>query len=445
MGVQVTPGTAGAPLAQTLKVQELSLWALDTWQPTKRLTVSAGLRWEFSPAPVPSAADLADQPDLLLRSRPAAITEPTTQPRALWPTSYGDFAPRLGLAYRLAADGSTVLRAGGGLYYDSSLSIATDILNGGPLSAGKFTSQRYAPFSTVLGYGFMPDLKLPEIRQWNVSAGARLRRPRHALGGLRGVSSAWSLIRREMGGIPGDSQTKFVALTTNNGGSNYQSLQVHYRRHFTRGLEVTTSYTWARSMDNDSSDAFLEWAGPGSAPANDWGPSDFDVRHSFTASAVHELGRPKDAAAPRRWLAGWAASGIFRARTGFPITIQQTEEYDGIGVANAFRPNLCRVRAGLDPRRSAPGGRRLNPAAFQPHRRRRAGKPGPQLDRRLWHVAARLALSREFPSGGRRAVAVAPGGVQPIQHAQLRRPGEVPGQPAVRAVHLYAEHDAGFG
>ncbi len=359
----ITPGAGGAPPAQTVKVQELSLWALDTWQPAKRLTVAAGLRWEFSPSPVPSAADLAG--NLIFFYNPASgTTDLALQPRPLWPTSYGDFAPRLGLAYRLAADGSTVLRAGGGLYYDSSLSIATDILNGGPLSAGKFTSQRYAPFNTVLGYGFMPNLKLPEIRQWNVAL-------EHAFGAHDTLSvsyvgsSGWSLIRREMGGVPGDTAAKFVALTTNNGSSDYQSLQIHYRRHFTHGLDVTTSYTWAHSMDNDSSDAYLVWAGAGSPPANDRGPSDFDLRQSFTASAAYEFGRAKDTAARRGWLAGWAASAIFRARTGFPITIQQAEEYDGIGVANAFRPNLVASKPVWTLDSSAPGGRRLNPAAFQ--------------------------------------------------------------------------------
>jgi len=36
----------------------------------------------------------------------------------------------LGAAFRVTKDGRTVLRAGAGLYYDSSLSIATDILDG---------------------------------------------------------------------------------------------------------------------------------------------------------------------------------------------------------------------------------------------------------------------------------------------------------------------------
>ena len=57
--------------------------------------------------------------------------------------------------------------------------------------------------------------------------------------------------------------------------------------------------------------------------------------------------------------------GMFRARTGFPITVQNTEQYYGLSFANVFRPNLMGgVPVWLDDP-SAPSGRRINPAAFQ--------------------------------------------------------------------------------
>jgi hypothetical protein len=62
-----------------------------------------------------------------------------------------------------------VLRGAAGLFYDSSLSIATDLINGGPLSISSFVSQMYAPFSTQLAYGLMPGLEMPRLVQWNVS------------------------------------------------------------------------------------------------------------------------------------------------------------------------------------------------------------------------------------------------------------------------------------
>lgn len=118
----VWQGTNSA-VSSTAEVEELSLWVQDTWQATRRLTIAAGLRWEFSPAPVPLTA--------VYFYDPVAQQLNSVAGQPLWLTSYRDFAPRLGLAWRLTKDGRTMLRAGGGLFYDSSMSIATDILNGG--------------------------------------------------------------------------------------------------------------------------------------------------------------------------------------------------------------------------------------------------------------------------------------------------------------------------
>ena len=60
--------------------------------------------------------------------------------RPLWRNSLHNFAPRFGAAWQMTSDGRTVLRAGGGLYYLSSMSIATEILNGGPLSVTTLAS-----------------------------------------------------------------------------------------------------------------------------------------------------------------------------------------------------------------------------------------------------------------------------------------------------------------
>ena len=60
-----------------------------------------------------------------------------------------------------------MLRAGWGIYYDSSLSIATDVVNGGPFSFAQYGSAMHAPFPMLLSYGFTPDLRLPSVRQWS--------------------------------------------------------------------------------------------------------------------------------------------------------------------------------------------------------------------------------------------------------------------------------------
>jgi len=343
-----------APVDESLAVKEFSLWAQDTWQATSRLTVAAGLRWEFSPAPplpLNPATNFLDLSTGLLAADPS---------KPLWPVTYGNFAPRLGLAWRFDKNGRTVLRAGAGLYYDSSVSIATDAINNGPLN-GLVLSSSNGFFSQSVTYGFAPNLQLPQVIQWNVSL-------EHGFGnhdvlslGYLG-SSGNHLVRREM------SDTTFARsyaiLTTNRAGSDYDALQFQYRRHVARGLDAAVSYAWSHSLDNDSSDAFLNWSGEGASAAGDHASSDFDVRHSLTAALDYEFAERADHTLAGRLLGGWGLDAILHARSGFPITVLDAEDNFGLGVANAFRPNWVYGQPLWIADSSAPGGKTLNPAAF---------------------------------------------------------------------------------
>jgi hypothetical protein len=332
-------------VSQSTELTEYSLWAQDTWQVSSRLTVAAGLRWEFSPPPAYAGSINVYDP---------ASGSVVSSNAPLWPTSYRDLAPRLGAAFRVTKDGRTVLRAGAGLYYDSSLSIATDILDGVGLTSSLLLSGVHAPFSFAFAYGFMPDLKLPQVRQWNVSLERAI--SAHDVVSLGYVgSNGRELIRREVGG-PGTTPNYWFGLTTNHGFSNYQALQFQYRRRLASNLQATASYAWSHSIDNDSSDSALLWAGAGSSAANDVGSSDFDLRHSFTASVSYQF-----ASGP---LKRWRAEAIFRARSGFPITVLESEQYTGIAFMNSFRPDFLGGNPVWIADPSAPGGERLNPAAF---------------------------------------------------------------------------------
>lgn len=322
------------------RVAETSLWIQDMWQAAPRLTIAAGLRWEYSPPPFSSDRTIfLDQ----------ATNKVLEERRTLWQRSLRNFAPRLGVAWQLTRDGRTVLRAGGGLYYFSSMSIATEILNGGPLSVTTLSSSVRSPASSELSFGFVRDLRLPYVGQWSLSLERAFGSQSMLSLGYVG-SSAHRLLRREAGG-PGSTVTSMFALTTNHGASNYHGAQAQYRRRMSRGVQTLATYTFARSIDNASSDSFLLWAGPG---PSDRGRSDFDLRHSLTVSASYEPALLK----------GWALDAVLRARSGFPITVLQAEEYQGIAMMNAFRPDRTYGQPIWVKSPNDPGGRRLNPIAF---------------------------------------------------------------------------------
>ena len=80
-------------------------------------------------------------------------------------------------------------------------------------------------------------------------------------------------------------------------------------------------------------------------PEWNYGPAFFDARHNFVLSANYELpfgrgGRGADGQ-PRhgRLLGGWRLSGIFQARTGFPITVTDGRSRSQQGVRGNERPN----------------------------------------------------------------------------------------------------------
>jgi hypothetical protein len=383
------------PVNQDVAVQELSLWLQDTWQVSSRLTVAAGLRWEFSPAPTVSANFLdTTSGEMVLNTQP------------LWPTSYHDFAPRLGLAWRLTKDGRTVVRAGAGLYYDSSMSIATDLINGGPFSATTLHSNVSPLASSLLTFGFEQGLKLPQVRQWNVLI-------EHGFGTHDAISLGYvgstgrDLIRREAGGA-GSAGQYYAALTTNHGASSYNALEVQYRRHVARGLDAVASYAWSHSLDNDSSDAFLLWSANGAGIGGDHASSDFDLRHSLTAALSYELPPPASPRFAARLLGGWAFDAIVHARTGFPITLLQREEIDAIGIVNAYRPNWVYGQPLWISDANAPGGKILNPAAFSipGENNTKQGNLGRNVPSGFGMEQVDLSLKREFHFGEQRGIQV---------------------------------------
>ena len=356
----------------SLAVKELSLFIVDTWRITPRLTLNAGLRWEYSPSPLPRENVYYFDPATNLLSQDR---------RPLWTDQTANLAPRLGVAWRPGPSEKTVLRAGGGVYYNSSLSIATDTVNGGPLNLSQHSSSIHAPFPSLLSYGFLPDLTLPYVAQWSAFVD-------HAFGARDTISAGYvgsqgvNLLRREMGG-PGSSATVWVALATNHGESDYNGLQLQYRRRFAHGLQGLVSYTWSHSIDNSSSDALVYWAGANGSRL-DRGNSDFDLRHSASAALTAEL--PK----------GWALDGMLRVRSGFPITVTNSEQYLGLTFAAAFRPNLVAGQPLWIDDGNSGGGRVLNPAAFRATQGTTQGTLGRNALTGFGMSQLDLALRRDF-------------------------------------------------
>jgi hypothetical protein len=333
----------------------LSLFFQDTWRATPRLTLTGGVRWEFDPPPkVPVPPTTFQFP----------FMDNDAETMAAWRIQYTSFAPRFGLAYLLNSDGRTVFRSGFGRFFVPDFGVAVDGMNGGPYNVWQFQQgipyQSHPPSAppTLAVPGYARDLRVPAVWQWNAAIEHALSRNDVVSAGYVGSGSS-SLLRREV--APANAAVLQIVDATNHGISRYHSLQLQYRRQLSLGLQTLASYTWAHSIDNGSVDSAQYWYGASATSPVGRGSSDFDIRHSATIALSYNL--PRRRGLGTIW-GDWSLNGVVRARTGFPIDVLNSENMFGNSYADIPRPNRA---SGVpfwiaDPH--APGGNRLNPAAF---------------------------------------------------------------------------------
>jgi len=188
---------AGTPRVRNFIFHEYSFFGQDDWRLTPRLTISAGLRWEFYPVPY----ELNGQQGILTpgsalntASQSSALT---IQPSSHWyQNDYHSFAPRLGIAWDPWGDGKTAVRGGFGVYYNRTIGATADSVDGAtpgftqsetifPNSAGTdvrigtappLPVQPSAPVLTLpatRSFGtvdlFSPNLTNSYVMQWNLN------------------------------------------------------------------------------------------------------------------------------------------------------------------------------------------------------------------------------------------------------------------------------------
>jgi hypothetical protein len=360
-------------------LEVLSVFGQDTWHVRPGTSLTYGARWEITPAPA-IRGNVAGYLAVVTPTAGAVpgVNVPTALPR-LWPTRYGQVAPRIGIAQRLGA--RAVVRAGWGLFYNVGFTAATDPINGYPFNRWQFRTGT-GDAATVLaptGRRLGQDLRLPYAHHWNVTVESPVGE-RDDIVSLGYVGSAGrSLLRRE-GSLNLSIRAADLVVATNHGESDYHALNLRYRRVVGRGMEAMAAYTWSHAIDNGSWDSSVWLAGDG--VGSDRASASFDARHALTA------------AVSKAWR-GWRFSGIGRARTGFPIDVLAADNPLGLGYDNMTRPDLRPDVPVWIRDRSVPGGRRLNRDAFALPKGIQ-GSLGRNAVRGfgMWQVDA--ALAREF-------------------------------------------------
>lgn len=357
-----------------LLTQSLSLYGQDNWQVTPNLALTYGLRWEWSPAP--SARGNTTLASWTNTQSPAQLALAPSG-TSLWSTTYTNFAPRIGAAYRLSRRGDFVLRVGWGLYYDlgvgNSANLATAFPNQTirqslfvqlPVTnvASLFAPLSVQPPYTGQIYAISPNLKLPRSYQWNVavekSFGTQVVTATYAAQLGRDLLRNEGLATPNSNFDPGSS----VFLTTNQATSDYESLQLQFRRPLATRLQMLLNYTWSHSLDNQSDDTVSAVSGTIISAANDRGSSSFDIRHSFSGALTYAIPSSVKYRPLSLVTRGWSLDTVIVARTGFPFNATISDFTLGLGTPS--RPDLVPGQSFWINNPAAPGGKSLNPLAF---------------------------------------------------------------------------------
>jgi hypothetical protein len=360
-----------------------SAFGQDEWRISPRLSLSLGLRWEVNPAPGVTQG---------LKPYTIQGTGPTTWALApegtpLWRTTWYNFAPRLGAAYilRNARGRETVIRGGGGVFYDTAQQAGSSGFKGPGFSATSYPPIAFPgspaglvppivnppipPYNSIV-YGFAPHLQLPNTLQWNVSIEQALDSSEALTISYVGSHGA-RLLRDNQFSTPTNPNASSFLFTENGLTSDYNSLQAQLRRRLSRGLTALVSYTMSHCVDYGSQNYNYGYQR---------GNCDFDIRHNFSAAFSFDLPQVSHDGFLQAVLRGWGLDDRFTARTAFPVTLNGNPllqpngqyYYAGLNLVQGqpvylYGSNCATILQGLGdlaPGRGCPGGRAINPLAF---------------------------------------------------------------------------------
>jgi Carboxypeptidase regulatory-like domain/TonB dependent receptor/TonB-dependent Receptor Plug Domain len=380
---------------------QFALFAQDDWRINSRLSLSGGLRWELAPPPH-SATNPQPYTALGDLSNPSSLSlAPDGTP--LWHASLGNLAPRLGIAWQANTlkNWATVIRGGGGVFFDTNNETAAFSFNSFGFSAIAEYLSAPMPFTTAqqdISVSVAPPytdlyvspshLQLPYTLEWNTAIEQELGQNNTVT-----VSYVGSAGRRlstlqelDLSTINPSFDEIFYAVGVT---SDYNALQAKFQRNVSKGVNALVSYTWSHSIDYGSNSTTLLVTR---------GNSDFDVRQSFQGGLTWELPHLQSSGLTSGLLNGWALDGRLIARTAFPVTLEGNFETDP-ATGSEFYTNV-----NLVPNQPIylygghfPGGRSLNPAAFAYPAGTNPGNAPRNFARGFGESQVNFAVRREFP------------------------------------------------
>jgi hypothetical protein len=400
-----------------VRFARLALFAEDTFRVSKHFSLGYGVRYNIEPAP----SNLTDTEPLIYDADvlPDAKERPAGTP--LWKTSWSNIAPRVSAAYQIGSGTNyeTTLRASWNLGFDEIWSASANVFGANypyvsrrvaavtvfPVPAEVLdtpTPARFAPLDCNTYYASPETFRTPRVYSWQVGVDqslGRFQRLSVAYVGTAGRDQSYWYSSN----VAGQTAVRVNAFS-NDGQSDYHAMLAEYVWRLSHGLQAQVSYAWSHAIDIDSGERGLITSVTTPRPSllsprSSRGSADFDRRHVLQTVASYQL---PPLAGP--WLlrtlgADWQVDAVLAFRSGAPFTVTSVRDI-GFGQFNYRADPVAGFPVWITDR-TAPGGQRLNPYAFETPAEPRQGMLGRNTLRASPLRQVDLGLSRVIRLGDR--------------------------------------------
>ncbi len=396
LGIPDTSAIAFGNADKYFRSSSYDAFFTDDWRISSGLTLNVGGRWEYS-SPITEKYGRLVNLDIapgFTGVSPVVANDPTgtltgrDYPDSLVKPDKHAFQPRLGTAWRPFPASSLLIRAGYGVYYNTSVyqTIANQMAQQSPLSKSLSVQNsannpltlangfNASPSTTANTFAIDPNFRIGYAQNWNVLVqrdlpGALVMTATYL--GIKGTREQQEFLPNTfpLGALnPCPKCPSGYAYLTSNGNSTRESGQMQLRRRMHNGFTASLTYTYSKSID----DAALGGRGQGTAViAQNWldlsgerGLSTFDQRHLLTLSTQYSTGMGKGGGTLLTGWKGalykeWTFTTLITLGSGLPESPVYVAPVQGTGISGSIRPEYTGA-----PLYSTPAGFFLNPAAY---------------------------------------------------------------------------------
>lgn len=389
-GVTIAPETRG-------RNWNVQAFAQDDFKVTRKLTLNIGLRWE-------GLAGWREKNNNLLSFNPTLLNPATNTLGAMWfggqdgraalqNTKYDAFAPRVGFSW--SPDGNTAIRGafgifdmgrsenvyGAGIGYEGINSSLTDNTNLNPVlqlhnsnppvstvlsvpgpSYYNGQSINYFPYNTPITYSeqwqlgvqrkltntLLLDVAYVANHQTHIATTINANQVTLANAQQYGPTVFGSNGTRNMQPYTPYPQYQGINNSLFEGWGNYNSLQMQVKKSLSQGLNLMSSYTYAKGLDTGTMSGW----GNGPTPQNsynirgDYGRTVSDIRHLWNGNVAYQLPFGKGKSFMDRGgivdsvIGGWEISSLWQIHSGTPFTPMWYGAYNNYFLySGSIRPN----------------------------------------------------------------------------------------------------------